>query len=59
LTGIAVTSIARELGWTGPAAEPSTRSVETAAERFAAALSVRLDEAVRASAEPRPARTAA
>jgi lipoyl(octanoyl) transferase len=59
LTGITVTSIARELGWTGTAAEASTASVRTAADPFAAALSVRLDEAVRASAEPRPARTAA
>jgi lipoyl(octanoyl) transferase len=59
LTGITVTSIARELGWAGDAAEPSTASVQTAADRFAAALAVRLDEAVRASAEPRPARTAA
>ncbi len=59
LTGITVTSIARELGWTGTAAEPSTASVTTAAERFTSALVHRLDEAVVASAEPRPARTAA
>lgn len=59
LGGIAVTSIARELGWTGAAGEPSTTSVERAAERFALALSRRLDEAVIASTEPRPARTAA
>jgi lipoyl(octanoyl) transferase len=59
LTGITVTSIARELGWAGASAVPSTRSVETAAERFAAALASRVDEAVVASAEPRPARTAA
>jgi len=59
LTGITVTSIARELGWSGRAGEPSTASVETAGERFAAALAVRLDEAVLASAEPRRARTAA
>lgn len=59
LTDITVTSIARELGWTGPDAEPSTASVEVAAERYAAALRHRLDEAVAASAEPRPARTAA
>ncbi len=59
LTGIEVTSIARELGWTGPSAEPSTQSVSDAAERFGAALSRRLDEAIAASAGPRPARTAA
>lgn len=59
LTGIEVTSIARELGCTGPAGEPSTAGVEVAAERFAAALSHRLDEAIAASAEPRPARTVA
>lgn len=33
-----VTSIARELGWTGDAARPSTSSVERAAESFAHAL---------------------
>ena len=59
LTGIEVTSIARELGWTGPASEPSTRGVEEAAECFGAALARRLDEAVIASAEPRIARSAA
>ncbi|MET0772285.1 MAG: lipoyl(octanoyl) transferase LipB [Candidatus Limnocylindrales bacterium] len=59
LTGITVTSIARELGWSGATADPSTASVATAAERVADALSHRLDAAVVASAEPRPARTAA
>jgi lipoyl(octanoyl) transferase len=59
LTGITVTSIARELGWTGATADPSTASVEQTAGRFAAALEARLDEAVVVSAEPRPARTAA
>jgi lipoyl(octanoyl) transferase len=59
LAGITVTSIARELGWSGAAADPSTASAATAAERFADALSHRLDAAVIASAEPRPARTAA
>lgn len=59
LTGLTVTSLARELGWTGIAADPSTASVSTAAERFATALAARLDDAVSASAEPRPARTAA
>jgi lipoyl(octanoyl) transferase len=59
LTGIEVTSIARELGWTGASAEPSTQSVAAAADRFASAVARRLDAAVVASAEPRPARTAA
>jgi len=59
LTDIEVTSIGRELGWTGPSAEPSTASVAEAAERFSAALARRLDEAITASAGPRPARTAA
>jgi len=59
LADIAVTSIARELGWAGTGAEPSTSGVQQAAERFAAALARRLDEAVTASADPRPARTAA
>jgi lipoyl(octanoyl) transferase len=59
LTGIEVTSIARELGWSGASEEPSTQSVAVAADRFAAALTRRLDEAVMASAAPRPARTAA
>jgi lipoyl(octanoyl) transferase len=59
LTDIEVTSIGRELGWTGPSAEPSTASVAEAAERFSAALARRLDEAIAASAGPRPARTAA
>jgi lipoyl(octanoyl) transferase len=59
LTGIEVTSIGRELGWTGDAAAPSTSGVATAGERFARALALRLDEAVIASAAPRPARSAA
>jgi lipoyl(octanoyl) transferase len=59
LVGVAVTSIAHELGWSGPAAEPSTASVLVAADAFAAALAHRLDEAVTASSAPRSARTAA
>jgi len=59
LTGIEVTSVARELGWAGTDAEPSTSSVEDAAARYAAALAHRLEEAMVASAAPRPARTAA
>ena len=54
LTGITVTSIARELGWTDECGQPSTASVAAASERFAAALGMRLDEAVVASAAPRP-----
>lgn len=49
--GLDVTSIARELGWQGEAAEPSTEGVRTAGERFAAALSGRLVEAVTEAAE--------
>ncbi len=58
LTGISVTSVARELGWTDAAAEPSTGSVQEAAERFATALATRLDDAAVASREPRVARAA-
>jgi lipoyl(octanoyl) transferase len=49
MTGLAVTSIARELGWTGTSALPSTASVEEASRRYATALAVRLDAAIRAS----------
>jgi lipoyl(octanoyl) transferase len=55
LTGISVTSVARELGWSGDRARPSTASVRAAAERFEAALRTRLDDAVVASTAPRPA----
>lgn len=55
LTGISVTSIANELGWTGERGRPSTASVQSASDRFAAALSDRLDAAVVVSAAPRPA----
>ncbi len=55
MAGLDVTSIARELGWTGEAAEPSTQSVHRAADRFGAAFAPRLDEAVAASAEQRTA----
>jgi lipoyl(octanoyl) transferase len=57
LTGIEVTSIARELAWAGVAAEPSTGSVELAARRFASALGHRLDEAVASSSEARAGRS--
>ena len=46
MAGLAVTSIARESGWTGDVAEPSTESVERAGERYAAALTARLAEAI-------------
>lgn len=49
MAGLSVTSIARELGWTGDAARPSTASVRTAADRYAAAVLPRLAEAVAAS----------
>ena len=42
LTDIEVTSVARELGWSGAQAEPSTVSVEKAADSFAAAFRARL-----------------
>jgi lipoyl(octanoyl) transferase len=47
-----VTSIARELGWLGAAAEPSTPGVAEAGRRFASAFRERLAEAV---TEPRRA----
>ena len=59
LTDITVTSIARELGWTGERAAASTSSVHAAADRFATSLGRRLDEAVVASAAPRHALTPA
>jgi lipoate-protein ligase B len=46
MTGLTVTSIARELGWTGEAAQPSTASVEEAAGRFADAVRARLATAI-------------
>jgi lipoyl(octanoyl) transferase len=45
MPGLSVTSVARELGWHGPAAAPSTHSVKLAADRFAPAFAARLDEA--------------
>ena len=56
LAGLDVTSVARELGWTGAAAEPSTAIVEEAGRRFAAAFERRLDEATPVAPEPLPAR---
>jgi lipoyl(octanoyl) transferase len=43
MTGLDVTSIARELGWQGEAAEPSTASVEAAGLRFGEAFAERLE----------------
>jgi lipoyl(octanoyl) transferase len=43
--GLDVTSIARELGWTGAQSEPSTGSVAVAADRFGRALVDRLEQA--------------
>ena len=45
MAGLDVTSIARELGWQGPAAEPSTEAVGQAGRRFGAAFARRLVEA--------------
>lgn len=56
LTGIEVTSIGQELGWTGDAAMPTTSGVEVAGRRFADALARRLDDAAAASREPRDTR---
>jgi lipoyl(octanoyl) transferase len=47
MVGLDVTSIARERGWQGAAAEPSTELVAEAGRRFAAAFSRRLDTAAR------------
>ena len=53
MAGLDVTSIARELGWQGAAAEPSTDDVREAGDWFAEAFSHRLDDAVAESAEQR------
>jgi lipoyl(octanoyl) transferase len=50
MAGLTVTSIARELGWTGDAARPDTADVAEAGRRYAAALRERLAAAVRDSA---------
>jgi lipoyl(octanoyl) transferase len=52
LSGIEVTSIAREAAWTGVRAAPSTESVAEAAARFAPAARKRLAEAVAVPREP-------
>jgi lipoate-protein ligase B len=53
-----VTSIARERGWTGDAARPTTASVREAGERFADAFRMRLADAVVVSAAPARGRAA-
>lgn len=53
LPGLDVTSIARELGWEGSAAEPSTEGVRAAGEHFAQCFAARLTEAVQESAAQR------
>jgi lipoyl(octanoyl) transferase len=53
-----VTSIARELGWTGLRASPTTESVAEAAARFGVAFERRLDEAEGASSAPPDDRSA-
>lgn len=51
LAGLDVTSIAREAGWTGADARPSTESVREAGARFAIAFQRRLAEARDTSAQ--------
>ena len=46
MAGLDVTSVARELGWDGPAAEPSTERVQEAGVWFADRFRSRLDAAV-------------
>ncbi len=53
MAGLDVTSVARELGWSGARAEPSTASVEQAATWFAEDFHGRLAMAVVESAEQR------
>lgn len=55
MAGLDVTSVARELGWSGPDAAPSTAGVRQAGEWFAEALERRLADGVAESAEQRRA----
>ena len=55
MAGLDVTSVARELGWSGPDAAPSTAGVQQAGEWFAEALERRLADGVSESAEQRQA----
>jgi lipoyl(octanoyl) transferase len=59
LAGLDVTSVARECGWQGAEAAPSTGSVRVAGERFATALGDRLAAAVSAAMGPDPGAAAA
>ena len=49
MTGLTVTSIARELRWSADAARPDTAGVEEAGRRFAEAFRARLEVAIRDS----------
>ena len=53
MAGLDVTSIARESGWMGSRAEPTTESVRVASERFGLAFERRLADAVADSAAQR------
>jgi lipoyl(octanoyl) transferase len=53
MTGLEVTSIARELGWQGSAAQPSTPGVEAAGTWFAEDFRARLSDAIAESAQQR------
>jgi lipoyl(octanoyl) transferase len=53
MAGLDVSSVARELGWTGERARPSTASVAEAGRRFAEAFHHRLLEAAPASGSSR------
>jgi len=55
MAGLEVTSIARELGWQGDAAEPSTAAVEEAGRRFAVSFRQRLHDAAAAAPQQSPA----
>jgi lipoyl(octanoyl) transferase len=59
MAGLDVTSVARELGWSGPAAEPSTQGVEAAGAWFAEDFRARLATAVEESAQQRSTAAAA
>jgi len=60
MAGLDVTSVARELGWSGAAAEPSTAGLEAAGAWFAEDFRARLATAVEESAQQRsPAAAAA
>ena len=53
MAGLDVTSVAREMGWSGSAAEPSTAGVEQAGTWFATDFLARLTHAIEDSAEQR------